>query len=103
MLQPQEVGALAVSNVQPQEVEEKITVKRLAAVLHETEHKALARVLKVLGEERSVELLAQALTIASQGGMRRKDDRRRKRSLGGTFLALCREQATPAERRAMFR
>jgi PHAX RNA-binding domain len=84
-------------------ITEKLTVKGLAQGLHETEHKALARVLKILGEERCVELLAQALTVEHEGGMRRKDDRRRKRTLGGVFLALCRQQATPAERRAMFR
>jgi PHAX RNA-binding domain len=82
-------------------ITEKLTVKGLAQVLHETEHKALARVLKILGEERCVELLAQALLCEHQGGMLTKDGRRR--TPGGTFLALCRQQATPAERRAIFR
>jgi hypothetical protein len=83
-------------------VDEKVTVKRLAQVLHETEYKALARVLKVLGEERCILLLADALTVEHEGGMLTRDGTR-KRSLGGTFLALCREHATPQERRAMFR
>jgi PHAX RNA-binding domain len=82
-------------------ITEKLTVGSLAAVLHETEHKALARVLRVLGEERCVELLAEALLCEHQGGMLTKDGR--KRTLGGVFLELCRQQATPAERRAMFR
>jgi N-formylglutamate amidohydrolase len=84
-------------------MEGKLTVGGLAKVLHEPEHKALARVLKVLGAERCTAVLIEALTIASQGGMRRKDDRRKKRTLGGTFLALCRQQATSQERRQMFR
>jgi hypothetical protein len=83
-------------------VEQKVTVKRLAKLLHEPEHKALARVLKVLGEERCVLLLADALTVEHEGGLWLKD-RSRKRTLGGVFLQLCREQATPEERRAMFR
>jgi len=82
---------------------EKLTVGRLSAVLHETESKALARVLKVLGEDRCVELLAEALLCQHHGGLRRKDDRRRKRTLGGVFLELCRQQATREERRQMFR
>jgi hypothetical protein len=56
----------------------------------------------VLGEERCVLLLADALTVEHEGGLWLKD-RSRKRTLGGVFLQLCREQATPAERRAMFR
>lgn len=81
---------------------EKVTVGRLAKVLHESEHKALARVLKVLGEERCVVLLAEALLREHQGGMLTRDGARQ-RTLGGVFLALCRQHATPAERRAMFR
>ena len=80
---------------------ERVTVGRLAAMLHETEHRALARVLKVLGEERCIMLLAEALLCEHQGGMLTKDGRRR--TLGGIFLQLCRERATGDERRQIFR
>jgi PHAX RNA-binding domain len=79
---------------------DKLTVGSLAAVLHETEHRALATVLRVLGEERCVELLAEALLCEHQGGMLTKDGR--KRTLGGAFLALCRQRAAPEERRQIF-
>jgi PHAX RNA-binding domain len=81
-------------------ITEKLTVGSLAAVLHEPEHKALARVLKVLGEQRCVELLAEALLCEHQGGMLTKDGR--KRTLGGVFLTLCRQRSTPEQKRAIF-
>src|SRR5262245_6999500 len=70
-------------------VHEKLTVGRLATVLGEREYQVLARVLRVLGPERCVELLVEALTIENQGGRLTRDGRRR--TLGGIFLQLCRE------------
>jgi hypothetical protein len=58
--------------------------------------------LKVLGQERCVAILAVALTIEHQGGLWLKDGSR-KRTLGGVFLALCKQRSTPEERRKIFR
>ena len=78
-----------------------VTARELAAVLHEPQRQMIARALKVLGPERCIELLADALTIEHQGGMWLKDDSR-KRTLGGIFLQLCRERSTPDEKRRIF-
>jgi len=81
---------------------ERVTVADLADVLHEPKKALLARVLRTLGEHRCVAILTEALTIESNGGMlTRAGDRRR--TLGGVFLELCRQQATAAERRQIFR
>lgn len=81
---------------------ERVTVADLAAVLHEPKSVLLARVLTTLGEHRCVAMLAEALTIEARGGMLTKAGDRR-RTLGGVFLELCRQQATATERRAIFR
>ena len=81
---------------------ETVTVGELATVLHESCHVLLARALKVLGEERCVEILAETLTCEAEGGMWLQDGSR-KRTLGGIFLQLCREGATPEEKHAIFR
>ena len=80
---------------------ETVTASAIAKVLHESCHVLLARALKVLGQERCVELLAEALTIEHQGGLWLKDGSR-KRTLGGVFLELCRERSTPEEKRKIF-
>ena len=81
---------------------ERVTVGELATVLRESCHILLARCLRTLGHERCVEILVEALTIESNGGLWLKD-LSRKRTLGGIFLQLCRERSTPEERRAIFR
>jgi phosphorylated adapter RNA export protein len=81
---------------------DRLTAARLGAVLHETQLFLLKRILTTLGEERTILLLADALNVEHQGGMLLKDGSR-KRTMGGIFLRLCREQATATERRAMFR
>jgi phosphorylated adapter RNA export protein len=78
-----------------------VTVRQLAEVLHEPELHMIARVLRVLGEERVIAILADTLTCEHEGGMWLKDGSR-KRSLGGIFLYLCREQATREERWKIF-
>jgi len=83
-------------------VDDRLTVKQLAQVLGETEHRALAKALRVLGQARALTLLIETLHVESQGGLLTLDQSRR-RSRGGTFLALCREQATRQERRQMCR
>jgi hypothetical protein len=80
---------------------ETVTASAIAKVLHESCHVLFARALKVLGQERCIELLAAALTIEHAGGMLLKDGTR-KRTLGGVFLALCRQHSTPEERRKIF-
>jgi phosphorylated adapter RNA export protein len=81
---------------------ETVTAGAIARVLHESQRQMIARALKVLGHDRCVEILADALTIEHQGGMWLKDGSR-KRSLGGTFLQLVRERSTEEERRKIFR
>jgi len=81
---------------------EHVTAKALADVLHEPERWLLIRALRTLGEERCWAILVEALNIESNGGMlTRAGDRRR--TLGGVFLELCRQQATAAEKRQIFR
>jgi hypothetical protein len=77
-----------------------VTARELAAVLHESQVQMIARVLRVLGEERVIAILADALTCEHEGGMLTKAGTRR--SMGGIFLQLCREQATREERRKIF-
>lgn len=81
---------------------ETVTAGAIAKVLHESCHIVIARALRVLGQERCVELLAAALTIEHQGGMWLKDGTR-KRTLGGVFLQLVREHSTEEEKRKIFR
>jgi phosphorylated adapter RNA export protein len=81
---------------------ETVTASAIARVLHESQRQMIARALRALGQDRCVELLADALTIESNGGMWLKDGSRR-RTLGGVFLQLCRERSTPEERRKIFR
>jgi phosphorylated adapter RNA export protein len=78
-----------------------VTASEIARVLHEPQRQLIARALRVLGEERCIAILADALTCEHEGGMWLKDGSR-KRSLGGIFLYLCREQATREERRQIF-
>ena len=81
---------------------EAVTASAIAKVLHESCHIVIARALKVLGQDRCVEILADALTMESNGGLWLKDGSRR-RSLGGTFFQLCKERSTPEEKRTIFR
>ena len=81
---------------------ETVTAGAIARVLHESCHILLARCLRTLGHERCVEILVEALTMESNGGLWLKDGSRR-RTLGGTFLQLVKEQASPEEKRTIFR
>lgn len=91
----------AITTGEGEGMREAVTAGAIASVLHESCHIVIARALRVLGPERCVAILADALTIESNGGMWLKDGSR-KRTLGGVFLALCREQATREERRKIF-
>ena len=81
---------------------ERVTAKALADVLHEPERWLLIRALRTLGEARCWAILVETLTLEANGGMLTKAGDRR-RTLGGTFLELCRRRATASERRAIFR
>jgi hypothetical protein len=83
-------------------VPERVTAGHLATVLHDHCHVLLSRVLRVLGEERTITLLVEALHLESNGGLCLKD-RGRRRTLCGTFLQLVKEQASPEEKRTIFR
>ena len=75
------------------------TVARIAAALGETAAQPLthlARLVRVLGPERALALLAQAEAVEAAGGMALPDGARRTK--GGVFFRLAREQTTPAER-----
>jgi hypothetical protein len=74
------------------------TVKKIAKALAESEEIPLAqitRVVELLGEEKSLSLLADTLKIEKEGGMKLPDGSRR-RSPGGVFFLLAR-QMMPAE------
>ncbi len=75
-------------------------VQGIAAELGETTAQPLAhlrRMLRTLGEERTRQLVQQAKAVEVQGGLLLPDSGRR-RTLGGVFFKLAKEQATPEER-----
>ena len=61
----------------------------------------VARVVRVLGIERAQALYEQTLTVETAGGMMLPDDSRR-RTPGGVFFKLVRDNASKQERRAIF-
>ena len=74
-------------------------VRRIAAELGETEAQPLthlARIVRTLGEERALALLARAEAVEAQGGLRLPDGSRRTK--GGVFFRLAREETSPQER-----
>jgi PHAX RNA-binding domain-containing protein len=74
--------------------------QQIATTLGETENVPLMhirRIVQTLGPERALQLLAQAQAVEAQGGLMVLDGTRR-RTLGGVFFRLVREQTIPAER-----
>ena len=74
--------------------------QQIATTLGETESVPLMhlrRIVQTLGPERALQLLEQAQTVEAQGGLMVLDGSRR-RTPGGVFFRLVREQTTPAER-----
>jgi PHAX RNA-binding domain-containing protein len=72
--------------------------QQIASTLGESEPAPLMhirRIVQTLGSERAVQLLAQALAVESEGGLMLLDGSRR-RTPGGVFFRLVREQTTPA-------
>ena len=75
-------------------------VQQIAGELGETADVAqmlIKRIVRTLGEERTRDLVRQAKLLEEQGGMLVPDGSRR-RTLGGVFFKLAKEQATPEER-----
>ncbi len=81
---------------------ERVTAGHLATVLRDPCHVLFSRVLRVLGEERTITLVIEALHLESNGGLWLTNHSRR-RTLCGTFLQLVKERSTPEEKRAIFR
>jgi PHAX RNA-binding domain len=74
--------------------------QQIATTLGETEPVPLMhirRIVQTLGPERALQLLDQAVTLEAQGGLMLLDGSRR-RTPGGVFFRLVREQTNPAER-----
>lgn len=78
-----------------------LTAAALADVLHEPNVPLLRQVLRVLGADRTTALLAETLQLEATGGMMTHDGTRR-RTPGGTFFQLARQQASPKERGRLF-
>lgn len=80
---------------------ETLTAEALAQVLHEPKVWLLRRVLRVLGVERTTAVLVETLHVEAAGGMLTPDGTRRK-TPGGVFLRLVRQQASRVERYRIF-
>lgn len=79
-------------------------VDEIATTLGETEKTPLAtieRVLKVLGEEKALALLAETVRVEAEGGLL-TDDKARRRSPGGVFFKLVKNRTTSKERGRIF-
>ena len=78
-----------------------LTVDTLAETLQEPNRPLLTQVLQMLGQDRCAAILADTLTCEANGGMLTKDGTRR-RTPGGVFFQLVRQQASLQERRRLF-
>jgi PHAX RNA-binding domain len=78
-----------------------LTVDILAEVLQEPNRLLLSQVLRTLGQDRTRAMLTATLEQEAAGGMLTNDGTRR-RTPGGTFFQLVRQQARPHERRRLF-
>src|SRR2546428_10317250 len=78
-----------------------LTVEKLAEVLQEPNRPLLTQVLRTLGTDRTTAILTETLTCEANGGMVTKDGTRR-RTPGGVFFQLVKQQATQQERRRLF-
>ena len=80
---------------------EPLTVDQLAAVLQEPNVELLRQVLVVLGPDHTAQLLAQTLEVEAAGGLMVRNGTRR-RTPGGVFLHLVRQQVTRSQREYLF-
>jgi hypothetical protein len=80
---------------------DELTVDTVAGVLQEPNRPLLTQVLRTLGQERTRAMLTATLEQEAAGGMLTTDGTRR-RTPGGTFFQLVRQQAKPHERRRLF-
>jgi len=78
-----------------------LTVDQLAAALQESNVDLLRQVLVVLGPDHTAQLLAQTLEVEAQGGMLIRNGSRR-RTPGGVFFHLVRQQVTRSQRDYLF-
>jgi len=78
-----------------------LTVDTLAEVLQEPNRPLLTQVLRTLGPDRTRAVLTATLELEAAGGMLTTDGTRR-RTPGGTFFQLVRQQARPHERQRLF-
>ena len=77
------------------------TVDQLAATLHEPNVELLRQVLAVLGPDHTAQLLAQTLEVEAAGGLMVRNGTRR-RTPGGVFFHLVRQQVTRSQREYLF-
>ena len=78
-----------------------LTADMLAEALQEPKKSLLAKVLKTIGQERCQALFTEACTLEASGGMLTADGTRR-RTPGGTFFHLVRQQCSKEERARLF-
>ena len=78
-----------------------LTADTMAEALQEPKKSLLAKVLRTLGQERCQAIFAEACTIEAHGGMLVKAGDRR-RTPGGTFFHLVRQQCSTEERARLF-
>lgn len=81
------------------------TSQKIAETLGETEPgplRTIKRVIKVLGEECALTLLEQAQQIETEGDGMLSDDGAHRRTPGGVFFKLVKNQTKPKERWAIF-
>jgi hypothetical protein len=78
-----------------------LTPDTLAASLQESKKALLARVLRTLGQERCQAIFTEACAIEASGGMLTSAGDRR-RTAGGTFFRLVRNQCSKQERVRLF-
>jgi hypothetical protein len=78
-----------------------VTVDTLAQALQEPKRALLLKVLRTLGQDRCVAILADTLQREATGGMLTRDGTRR-RTPGGVFFQLVKDRVTPHERRRLF-
>jgi phosphorylated adapter RNA export protein len=81
---------------------DRLTPEALAQILQEPRRDVLTKVLRVLGPDRTTAVLVETLQCEANGGLLTHDGTRR-RTPGGVFFHLVRQQVSRAERWELFR